>query len=172
MKCIGIEAGRQNKETVPVVAAPPCQRKGAMAAVNFCSMGRGAQQAGNDAGCFAAALAAVNRWAWVPGTPGKDASMGRTIWRSQPGQAGNGGLGGCKRCGRAPMGIEPSTRGLYYKGRSAPPELRWEGRQEPADRVSRSAGKAANKPTLSKREANAARWRSATNCYGWRCIPP
>ena len=46
----------------PVVAHPPCQLWGAMANVNYARWGGDHNRPGNDGGCFAAALAAVNRW--------------------------------------------------------------------------------------------------------------
>ena len=43
---------------LPVVAHPPCQLWGAMAAVNYSRWGGEHNRPGNDGGCFAAALAA------------------------------------------------------------------------------------------------------------------
>ena len=55
----------------PVVAHPPCQLWGAMANVNFARWGGEHNRPGNDGGCFAAALAAVNRWGGVLEHPAK-----------------------------------------------------------------------------------------------------
>lgn len=41
---------------LPVVAHPPCQLWGAMAAVNYARWGGEHNRPGNDGGCFAAAL--------------------------------------------------------------------------------------------------------------------
>lgn len=49
----------------PVVAHPPCQLWGAMAAVNFARWGGEHNRPGNDGGCFASALASVNTWGGV-----------------------------------------------------------------------------------------------------------
>lgn len=44
----------------PVIAHPPCQLWGPMAAVNFARYGGEHNRPGNDGGCFASALACVN----------------------------------------------------------------------------------------------------------------
>jgi len=49
----------------PVVAHPPCQLWVNFAALNFKRYGGEHNRPGNDGGCFAAALASVNRWGGV-----------------------------------------------------------------------------------------------------------
>lgn len=49
----------------PVVAHPPCQLWTNMAGVNFRRYGGPHNRPGNDRGCFAAALTAVQRWGGV-----------------------------------------------------------------------------------------------------------
>lgn len=143
----------------PVVAHPPCQRWGAMAAVNYARWGGEHNKPGNDGGCFAHALASVRRFggvlehpaktkAWAANELAQPTSIGwqRTIdggWVCEVWQSAYG-----HRAAKATW--------LYYRGASKPPELRWcrpRGTHQIGFQDQR--GKAANKPTLGKREANA-----------------
>ena len=56
---------------LPVVAHPPCQLWGAMAAVNYARWGGEHNRPGNDAGCFASALVSVRRCGGVLEHPAK-----------------------------------------------------------------------------------------------------
>jgi len=56
---------------LPVVAHPPCQLWGAMAAVNYARWGGEHNRPGNDGGCFAAALDSVRRFGGVLEHPAK-----------------------------------------------------------------------------------------------------
>ncbi len=144
---------------LPVVAHPPCQLWGAMAAVNFARWGGEHNRPGNDGGCFSAALEAVRKFggvlehpaktkAWAAHGLAKPAGIGwqRTIdggWVCEVWQSAYG-----HRANKATW--------LYYHGTNQPFELRWErpkGTHQIGFRDQR--GKAANKPTLGKREANA-----------------
>lgn len=143
----------------PVVAHPPCQRWGAMAAVNFARWGGEHNRPGNDGGCFAAALDAVRTWGGVLEHPAatrafaahrlpkpKGAGWQRTtcggwvceVWQSAYGHRAN------------------KATWLYYHGTNTPHELRWE-RLKGTHQIGfyDQRGKASNKPTLSRREANA-----------------
>lgn len=62
---------RQYSGPHPVVAHPPCQLWGAMAAVNFARWGGDHNRPGNDGGCFAAALRAVAQYGGVLEHPAK-----------------------------------------------------------------------------------------------------
>ena len=143
----------------PVVAHPPCQLWGAMAAVNYARWGAEHNKPGNDGGCFAAALDSVQRFggvlehpaktrAWAAHGLAKPAGIGWhrvddgtwicEVWQSAYGHRAN------------------KATWLYYHGTSTPFELRWDrptGTHQVGQRDQR--GKEANKPTLSKREANA-----------------
>jgi hypothetical protein len=143
----------------PVVAHPPCQLWGAMAAVNFARWGGDHNKPGNDGGCFAAALESVRRFggvlehpaktrAWAAHGLAQPAAIGwqRTIdggWVCEVWQSAYG-----HRANKATW--------LYYYGRTAPIELRWD-RPEGTHQIGfhDQRGKEANKPTLGKREANA-----------------
>lgn len=142
----------------PVVAHPPCQRWGKMARVNYARWGGEHNRPGNDGGTFRSALIAVRRWCGVLEHPARsyawdahylDAPRGigwqRTstgwvceVWQSAYGHRAN------------------KATWLYYAGERAPFELRWD-RPTGSHQVGWTdrLGKAANKPTLSKREANA-----------------
>jgi len=142
-----------------VVAHPPCQLWGAMAAVNYARWGGDHNKPGNDGGCFAAALEIVRRFggvlehpaktnAWAAHGLAKPAAIGwqRTIddgWVCEVWQSAYG-----HRANKATW--------LYYSGISLPIELRWD-RPEGTHQIGfqDQRGKAANKPTLCKREANA-----------------
>lgn len=142
----------------PVVAHPPCQRWGKMARVNYARWGGEHNRPGNDGGTFRAALIAVRRFCGVLEHPAQsyaweahylDKSNGigwqRTatgwvceVWQSAYGHRAN------------------KATWLYYAGERPPFDLRW-GRPAGTHQVGfqDQRGKDANKPTLSKREANA-----------------
>lgn len=142
----------------PVIAHPPCQLWGPLAAVNFARYGGEHNRPGNDGGCFASALAAVNHWhgvlehpamtrAWAAHGLTKPVGLGWQrsgagwvceVWQSAYGHRAN------------------KATWLYYVGEQPPPELRWD-RPRGSHQVGwqDKRGKAGNKPTLSKREANA-----------------
>ena len=150
---------RRYSGPLPVVAHPPCQLWGAMAAVNFARWGGNHNKPGNDGGCFAAALGSVRRFggvlehpaktrAWMAHGLAKPAAIGwqRTIdggWVCEVWQSAYG-----HRANKATW--------LYYYGTNPPFELRWD-RPEGTHQIGGhdQRGKAANKPTLGKREANA-----------------
>lgn len=143
----------------PVIAHPPCQRWGAMAFVNYARWGGEHNRPGNDGGCFAAALNAVRKWGGVLEHPANTHAFGayrlatpkiigwqRTIdggWICEVWQSAYG-----HRANKATW--------LYYYGANPPHELRWE-RPRGTHQIGYhdQRGKARNKPTLNKREANA-----------------
>ncbi len=144
---------------LPVVAHPPCQLWGNLAAVNFARWGGEHNRPGNDAGCFAAALASVRKFGGVLEHPAgtkafaahgitEPASMGWQrvicggwvceVWQSAYGHRAN------------------KATWLYYFGRTAPAALDW--RRIPGTHqigFHDQRGKDRNKPTLGKREAHA-----------------
>ena len=144
---------------LPVVAHPPCQLWGNLCAVNFARWGGEHNRPGNDHGCFAAAVKHVRRCGGVLEHPAMSkafsahdltppASMGWQrvmcggwvceVWQSAYGHRAN------------------KATWLYYYGENPPMELRWSrvaGTHQVGGHDQR--GKARNKPTLSKREANA-----------------
>jgi hypothetical protein len=130
---------------LPVVAHPPCQLWGAMAAVNYARWGGDHNRPGNDGGCFAAALASVREFGGVLEHPAKTKA-----WAAH-GLAQPVGVGWQRAGHRA-----NKATWLYYHGTTPPFELRWE-RPEGTHQIGfhDQRGKAANKPTLGKREANA-----------------
>jgi len=143
----------------PVVAHPPCQRWGALGAANYARWGGEHNRPGNDGGCFAAALAAVRQWGGVLEHPSKSLAW-KAFDLDKPVAAG------WNRCGPTAWVCEvrQSAYGhraakatwLYYVGESAPHELDWRplpGSHQVGHQDRR--GKTRNKPTLSKREANA-----------------
>lgn len=143
---------------LPVVAHPPCQLWGAMAAVNYARWGGEHNKPGNDKGCFASALFCVNTYGGVLEHPAKTRA-----WAAH-GLSKPVGIG-WSRCGDGWVcEVWQSAYGhrankatwLYYKGRKPPKELNWSrptGTHQVGFQDQR--GKAVNKPTLSKREANA-----------------
>lgn len=150
---------RKYKGSDPVVAHPPCQLWGSLAAVNFARWGGEHNRPGNDDGCFASAIASVVRCGGVLEHPAKtrafkaygiDSPVGSgwnriglrewvcEVWQSAYGHKAN------------------KATWLFYSGSNPPFELRW-ARPRGTHQVGfqDQRGKARNKPTLSKREANA-----------------
>lgn len=143
----------------PVVAHPPCQRWGALAAVNYARWGGEHNRPGNDGGCFASALRSVVQWHGVLEHPAKSRAweayglakpvgpgwqrMGLHDWVCEVWQSAYG-----HKANKATW--------LFYSSPTPPFELRWD-RPRGSHQVGfqDQRGKALNKPTLSKREANA-----------------
>ena len=143
---------------LPVVAHPPCRLWGSMAAVNYARWGGEHNRPGNDGGCFAAALSAVNQWGGVLEHPAKSRAWS-VHGLTKP--TGNGwqrsGEGWVCEVWQSAYGHRANkATWLYYRGHSRPHELRWAriaGTHQIGFHDQR--GKARNKPTLGKREANA-----------------
>lgn len=142
----------------PVVAHPPCQLWGSLAAVNWARWGGEHNRPGNDGGCFASALASVNRWGGVLEHPAKSraweahglAKPRRNTWTP----SGEGWT--CEVWQSAYGHLASKATWLYFRGNSEPAPMRWErvaGSHQIGFQDRR--GKARNKPTLSKRQANA-----------------
>ena len=149
---------RKYSGNLPVIAHPPCQLWGAMAAVNYSRWGGDHNKPGNDGGCFSSALDAVNRCGGVLEHPAKTRAWDRyglnkptkngwtrsndgwvcEVWQSAYGHKAN------------------KATWLYYKGLCRPFELRWE-RKKGTHQIGfyDQRGKGRNKQTLNKREANA-----------------
>ena len=143
----------------PVVAHPPCQLWGNLAAVNFARYGGEHNRPGNDGGCFASALAHVRDFGGVLEHPAHSRAF------AAHGIPAPAGLGWQKTlCGGWVCEVWQSAYGhrankatwLYYFGAVPPSELRWDrpiGTHQVGWHDQR--GKSANKPTLGKKEANA-----------------
>lgn len=142
----------------PVVAHPPCQLWGKMAKVNYKRWGGEHNRPGNDGGCFASALWSVHKYggvlehpaqtyAWAEYGLPKPSGIGWTefdkgwvceVWQSAYGHKAR------------------KATWLYYYGDNPPFDLDWSrkpGTHQVGHRDQR--GKDRNKPTLSKKEANA-----------------
>lgn len=147
---------REYAGDLPVVAHPPCERWGAMAAVNYARWGGEHNRPGNDHGCFESALYSVERCLGVLEHPAKSrafthygipkpVSVGWNktphgwvceVWQSAYGHRAN------------------KATWLYYVGRRPPFELDWSrpvGTHQVGFHDQR--GKDRNKPTLSRKEA-------------------
>lgn len=141
----------------PVVAHPPCQRWGAMGRANYARYGGEHLSPGNDGGCFAAALAAVRKWGGVLEHPahtmawaaygllrpsGIGWSGGPDEWVCEVWQSAYG-----HRAAKATWLLVVGGRPVDLDWRREPGthQVGWQDRR----------GKARNKPTLSRAEANA-----------------
>lgn len=141
----------------PVIAHPPCQRWGNLAAVAFARWGGEHNRPGNDGGCFASALASLMRCGGVLEHPkASNAFAAHGIPTPQGiGWERHGDLFVCEVWQSAYGHRANKATWLIYKG-GTPPELRWDrptGTHQVGFQDSR--GKGRNKPTLSKAEANA-----------------
>lgn len=142
----------------PVVAHPPCQRWGNMAFVNYARWGGEHNRPGNDGGCFKAALAAVQKFGGVLEHP-KNSRAWAEFDLAKP--AGEGwrqsGVGFVCEVWQSAYGHRANkATWLYYVGHRRPFDLDW-SRPVGSHQIGYhdQRGKAANKPTLSRREANA-----------------
>ena len=142
----------------PVVAHPPCQLWGKMANVNYARWGGEHNRPGNDGGCFRFALDAVNRCGGVLEHPA-DSYAWAAHGLEAPQKRGwmPSGKGYVCEVWQSAYGHRARKRTwLYCAGTSYPLEPNW---TRPAGThqigFHDQRGKARNKPTLGKREANA-----------------
>lgn len=142
----------------PVVAHPPCQLWGPMAAVNFARYGGDHNRPGNDGSCFASALASVRRCGGVLEHPAHSKAWpafglprpARTGWTE-----GEPGEWVCE-VWQSAYGHRANKATWLFAVGNRPPELDWSrpvGTHQIGWQDQR--GKARNKPTLGKKEANA-----------------
>lgn len=157
--CYDIERNAKNFDfSLPVIAHPPCQLWGSMAFLNYARWGGEHNKPFNDDGCFKFALDSVNKCGGVLEHPAKtrafefygikkpigigwqkhDNYWVCEVWQSAYGHRAN------------------KSTWLYYVGHKPPFELNWD-RPKGTHQVGfqDQRGKAKNKPTLSKKEANA-----------------
>jgi hypothetical protein len=141
-----------------VVAHPPCQRWGRLGAANYVRWGGEHNRPGNDGGCFYAAMKAVERHGGVLEHPALShawttfglARPNKTGWKESP----NGWV--CEVWQSAYGHPANKATWLYFVGRSRPADLTWDrirGTHQVGFQDKR--GKGFNKPTLSKKMANA-----------------
>jgi len=130
-----------------------------MAAVNYARWGGEHNRPGNDEGCFASALGSVRRFGGVLEHPAKSRAWGAHNLAKPSGsgwlQTGDGGFV-CEVWQSAYGHRANKATWLYYVGVRAPFGLRWDRPKGDCQiGFHDQRGKAANKPTLGKREANA-----------------
>ena len=163
-KCRGVDPWPQARDATkyngpyPVVAHPPCQLWGAMAAVNYARWGGEHNRPGNDGGTFQSALASVNRFGGVLEHPAKSRAWKQYgLERPRFGEWIKSGDGWVTEVWQSAYGHRArKATWLYYRGHRVPFALKWEkidGSHQVGFHDQR--GKERNKPTLSKREANA-----------------
>lgn len=144
---------------LPVVAHPPCQLWGAMANVNWSRWGGEHNRPGNDKGCFASAVESVRKWGGVLEHPAATRAWAKHGLVKPSGTGWQRSLDGswvCEVWQSAYGHLANKATWLFYCGETPPKNLRWErviGTHQVGFYDQR--GKAANKPTLSPREANA-----------------
>lgn len=141
----------------PVVAHPPCQLWGKMANVNYARWGGEHNRPGNDGGCFEFAVGAVNQWGGVLEHPAQSYAW-PAYGLVKPVHGGwiRSGIGWVCEVWQSAYGHKANKKTwLYYVGDNEPIPARWDrpiGTHQIGFQDQR--GKARNKPTLSKREAN------------------
>ena len=142
----------------PVVAHPPCQRWGSLAAVNYARWGGEHNRPGNDGGCFESALHLVEMFQGVLEHPKNSRAFERFGIDKPRGQGWQRARKGwvCEVWQSAYGHRANKATWLYYVGLRAPAELDW-SRPRGTHQVgfADQRGKARNKPTLSAKEARA-----------------
>ena len=142
----------------PVIAHPPCQLWGAMANVNYARWGGEHNRPGNDGGCFESALASVNEFGGVLEHPAKTRAWAKYgISKPAQGEWTKSGKGWVCEVWQSAYGHRANkATWLYCVSFHKPFDLIWD-RTKGSHQVGfqDQRGKARNKPTLSKKEANA-----------------
>jgi len=139
-----------------VVAHPPCQRWGAMAKVNYVRWGGEHNRPGNDGGCFASALQAVNAWCGVLEHPAASRAWAVHGLAKPPRWGWGVSDGGwvCEVWQSAYGHRANKATWLYFRGAERPFDLDWSRPRAPCQiGFQDQRGKAANKPTLRPSEA-------------------
>jgi hypothetical protein len=143
----------------PVVAHPPCSRWTRLGKAAYARWGGEHNRPGNDGGCFASALASVRRWGGVLEHPADSyAWPEHGLLKPARGSWHATWCGGyVTEVWQAAYGHAARKRTwLYYVGDTPPAALDW--RQHPFTHqvgFQDQRGKAANRPTLSPRDAAA-----------------
>jgi hypothetical protein len=142
----------------PVIAHPPCQLWGNMAFVNYKRWGGEHNKPFNDGGCFKFALDTVNRCGGVLEHPAKTRAF-EYYGIQKPNKIGWSNFENywvCEVWQSAYGHRANKATWLYYVGKNAPFELNWE-RPKGTHQIGYQdqRGKMANKPTVTKKEANA-----------------
>lgn len=144
----------------PVVAHPPCQLWGNLAAVNYKRWGGEHNRPGNDGGCFAAAVTAVRVCGGVLEHPAFTRAWGayglqRPIgegWRHTHDHCNGMGEWVCEVWQSAYGHLARKRTWLLYVGLSPPGELDW-AREPGTHHIGNYGGRAAKKPTVSRKQA-------------------
>jgi hypothetical protein len=149
---------RKYQGPYPVVAHPPCQLWVNLAAVNFKRYGGEHNRPGNDGGCFASALASVRKWGGVLEHPAFSKAWAKYGLPRPNGIGWFSAVPGEWVCEvwHSAYGHKARKRTwLFYCG-YRPTELNW---MRPAGTHwignCDSKDKGRNKPTVTKKEANA-----------------
>lgn len=143
----------------PVVAHPPCQLWGAMAAVNFSRWGGEHNRPGNDGGLFEFVLNAVRQCGGVLEHPAKSRAWAKYGLTKPHGKGWQRGIDGgwvCEVWQSAYGHRANKATWLYCFGTSTLPiPARWD-RPRGSHQIGfyDQRGKGRNKPTLCRREAN------------------
>ena len=142
----------------PVICHPPCQLWGKMAKVNYARWGGEHNKPKNDGGMFKFALDTVNRCGGVLEHPAQTYAW-KEYGLKKPikGQWIKSGIGWVCEVWQSAYGHKANkATWLYYKGNEKPFDLIWD-RPKGTHQVGHAdkRGKLKNKPTLSKKEANA-----------------
>lgn len=142
----------------PVIAHPPCQKWGAMALVNYSRWGGDHNKPDEDGGMFLSALQNVERCGGVLEHPAKTRAFEKYgLQKPEHGKWKKSRKGWVCEVWQSAYGHRANkATWLYYVGKKKPFNLRWD-RQRGVCQVGYQdqRGKSKNKPTLSKREANA-----------------
>jgi hypothetical protein len=149
---------RKYNDNNPVIAHPPCHLWGNMAFVNYARWGGDHNKPGNDQGCFEAALKSVNKCGGVIEHPAKTRAF-ECFKIKKPNKIGWSHFENywvCEVWQSAYGHRANKATWLYYVGNNPPFELIWE-RPKGTHQIGfqDQRGKTKNKPTLSKKEANA-----------------
>lgn len=143
---------------MPVIAHPPCQLWGKMAPINFKRWGGDHNRPENDGGCFESALNNVNRCGGVLEHPAQTKAWAK-YGLVKPSKIGweQSGLGWVCEVWQSAYGHKANkATWLYYVGNKPPFELKW-NRPKGTHQIGYhdQRGKSKNKPTVTKKEANA-----------------
>ena len=157
--CYDVERDAMSyRGTLPVIAHPPCQLWGNMAFVNYARWGGEHNRPGNDGGKFKFALSCVNLLGGVLEHP-KNSRAWAEYALTKPMRGGwiKSGTGWVCEVWQSAYGHRANkATWLYYVGNEKPHDLDW-SRPVGSCQVGfhDQRGKEKNKPTLSRREANA-----------------